>query len=266
MAQIETGPAEPILRRKLSHEVLDRLLVRIRAGEWAPGSHLPSERELMTALGVGRPAIREALQSLERMGLISITHGERARVTVASAQSVIAQVGDVVHHVLTSSPETLQQFREARLFFEVGMVRIAAERATQADLDRIRAAIDAQRGADPDSFLNHDMEFHRAIAAASGNMIFVALSQAVFEWLQRFHFDLVRLPGAEKLTIGEHTKIYDRIAAHDPDGAEKALTAHLTRTNKAYRALEQQVAAIAEARHPTTPRDERLHTALPRTP
>jgi len=249
MSLSEDGPpAEPIERRKLSHEVLERLLARIRAGEWAPGSHLPSERDLMAMFGVGRPAIREALQSLERMGLIAIAHGERARVSAASAQSVIAQIGDVVHHVLTTSPETLRQFREARLFFEVGMVRIAAERATEADLDRIRAAIDAQRAADVDTFLRYDMAFHRAIAEASGNVIFVALSQAIFEWLQRFHFDLVRLPGAEKLTIGEHTKIYDRIAAHDPDGAEKALTAHLTRTNKAYRALERQAAAIAQAR------------------
>ena len=249
MSLSEDGPpAEPIERRKLSHEVLERLLARIRAGEWAPRSHLPSERDLMAMFGVGRPAIREALQSLERMGLIAIAHGERARVSAASAQSVIAQIGDVVHHVLTTSPETLRQFREARLFFEVGMVRIAAERATEADLDRIRAAIDAQRAADVDTFLRYDMAFHRAIAEASGNVIFVALSQAIFEWLQRFHFDLVRLPGAEKLTIGEHTKIYDRIAAHDPDGAEKALTAHLTRTNKAYRALERQAAAIAQAR------------------
>jgi GntR family transcriptional regulator, sialic acid-inducible nan operon repressor len=248
MSSLGMTASEPIQRRKLSHEVLDRLLVRIRAGEWQPGSHLPSERELMAAFGVGRPAIREALQSLERMGLISITHGERARVSAISAQSVIAQVGDVVHHVLTTSPETLLQFREARLFFEVGMVRIAAERASQADLDRIRAAIDAQRAADVAAFLQHDMEFHRAIAQASGNVIFVAVSQAIFEWVQQFHFDLVRLPGAEKLTIGEHTRIYDRIAAHDPDGAAKAITAHLTRTDKAYRALEQQAAVTAQLR------------------
>ena len=61
----------PIARRKLSHEVLDRLLPRIRSGEFAVGSLLPSERELMVTLGVGRPAVREALQTLERMGLVA---------------------------------------------------------------------------------------------------------------------------------------------------------------------------------------------------
>ena len=71
--------AEPIARRKLSREVLDRLLSRIRAGEFPAGTWLPSERELMQAYGVGRPAVREALQSLERMGLLAIVHGEGAR-------------------------------------------------------------------------------------------------------------------------------------------------------------------------------------------
>jgi GntR family transcriptional regulator, sialic acid-inducible nan operon repressor len=70
----------PVQRRKLFQEVLDRLLERIRAGEFAPGDQLPSERDLMQSYAVGRPAVREALQALERDGIVSISHGERARV------------------------------------------------------------------------------------------------------------------------------------------------------------------------------------------
>jgi hypothetical protein len=66
--EIEPMHPEPILRRKLYQEVLDRLLARIENGEIAPGDPLPSERELMEAYGVGRPAIREALQALQRPG------------------------------------------------------------------------------------------------------------------------------------------------------------------------------------------------------
>ena len=72
--------SDVIPRRKLSQAVLERLLERIRAGEFAPGAQLPSERELMEAYGVGRPAIREAMQKLERAGILTITHGERAKV------------------------------------------------------------------------------------------------------------------------------------------------------------------------------------------
>jgi len=63
---------EPIQRRKLSHQIEERLLAQIQAGDVMPGDSLPSERELMALYGVGRPAIREAMQNLERMGLIEI--------------------------------------------------------------------------------------------------------------------------------------------------------------------------------------------------
>ena len=61
-------PAAPIVRRKLGQEVQERLLSDIRAGIYPVGTLLPSERELMVQLGVGRPAVREGLQALERTG------------------------------------------------------------------------------------------------------------------------------------------------------------------------------------------------------
>jgi GntR family transcriptional regulator, sialic acid-inducible nan operon repressor len=238
---------DPIRRRKLSHEVLDRLLARIRDGEWTEGGHLPSERMLMETFAVGRPVVREALQALERMRLISITHGERARVLPLSAQTVTAQIADIARHLLATSPQTMGQLKEARLFFEVGMVRIAATRATKADVATLRAAVEAQRIAADPEFLQRDMEFHRAIAAISGNAIYVALSQAIFDWLGQFHVNLVRARGAENVTIAEHLKICERIAAHDVEGAAAAMTAHLTRASKLYRRLERSSAEAAPA-------------------
>ena len=83
---------EPIQRRKLSQQVYDRLIALIDSGRIAPGEQLPSERELMEPYGVGRPAMREALQSLERAGIVTITHGERARVAVPTAERPVAQI------------------------------------------------------------------------------------------------------------------------------------------------------------------------------
>ena len=123
--------SEPIRRRKLSHEILDRLLARITQGELAAGDHLPSERDLMSQYGVGRPAVREALQALERMGFITITHGERARIVAPTARTMIDQVALSARHLLATSATSLEQLKEARVFFEAGMVRIAAERASK---------------------------------------------------------------------------------------------------------------------------------------
>lgn len=239
--------SEPIRRRKLSHEVLDRLLTRITRGELAAGDHLPSERDLMTLYGVGRPAVREALQALERMGFLTITHGERARIVAPTARTMIDQVALSARHFLSTSPTSLEHLKDARVFFETGMVRLAAERATEADVDLLRnrlsehaavAHATVSSGQHRDEFLQKDMAFHRQIAAISGNAIYVALCEAMFEWLAEFHSGLVRVHGAESLTITEHTTILERIAAGDAAGAAAAMTAHLTRANALYRQFE----------------------------
>ena len=233
--------AQPIPRRKLYHEVVDRLRERILSGEYAPGSQLPSERQLMALFQVGRPAVREAMLTLERMGMIAISHGERARVLRPTAQAVIGQVADAARHMLAAEPDALSHLIEARLFFEVGMVRIAAANRTDADIATLKQALAEQEAAieGPARFLEKDMAFHRAIAAVSRNPIYVAISQSVFEWLGQYYVGLVRVRGAEHLTIAEHTEIYERIAAGDVDGAARAMSDHITRANAQYRQFER---------------------------
>ena len=107
MARSDMPPSpapDPIVRRKLSHEVLDRLVQTIQSGELAPDDQLPSERELMQRYSVGRPAIREAMQSLQRMGLIRIAHGERARVTLPTADAIVDQVSGAMVQMLGRAP------------------------------------------------------------------------------------------------------------------------------------------------------------------
>lgn len=228
-----------IQRRKLSQAVLDRLMERIDRGELAAGEQLPSERELMETLGVGRPAVREALQALERSGIITITHGERARVAVPSAASLVAQIAGGAQHLLRTRPNTLEHLKEARIFLEAGLARMAAERATPADIDMLRARIEQQRRSRPrpGEFLDGDMAFHRQIAEMTGNPIFPALIEAMFGWLTESYRSLVRAPGAESLTLAEHERILAAIAARDPGQAEDAMREHLLRANTLYQSL-----------------------------
>ena len=86
----------------------------------------------------------------------------------------------------------------------------------------------------PERFLETDIAFHRGIAAISGNPIYMAVSQAMLQWLQQFYNDAVRAPGAENTTLNEHVKLFECIANHDPNGATRALTEHLTRANTLY--------------------------------
>ena len=231
-------PSDRIVRRKLSAEVVDRLCKLIEDGEIRPGAQLPSERELMIRFGVGRPAIREGMQALERMGLIAITHGERARVTEPTAFGMIAQLDHAARHLLATSPQSLEHLKEAREFFEVGMVREAAARAKAADVGALQAALEGQRvllGGNLRAFVAADMEFHTAIAAITGNPVFEATSRAMLQWLSRFHSGVLRWKGHEHVTLEEHQQILERIAAGDADGAAAAMRDHLRRTRSIYR-------------------------------
>jgi DNA-binding FadR family transcriptional regulator len=227
-------PSEEIIqRRKLSDEVRRRLMDMIESGELPPGSAMPSERELMARYRVGRPAVREAMQSLETMQLVSIRHGERARVVPLTPRSMLAQMHQSTRHLLATSPETRQHLEAARQMFETGMVRRAAEVATEVDLDRLRSVLEEMQAevGNPTRFVAADIRFHNLLAEMSGNPILQAVSGALLQWLFEFHSELVRFPGHEDVTLADHQEIYERVAERDAEGAERAMIDHLTRVN-----------------------------------
>ncbi len=231
-----SGETSPIQRRKLSDDVQERVLELIRSGECGPGDTLPSERELMRAYEVGRPAIREAMQNLQRMGLVEIRHGERPRVAEPSVSRIVDQMSETMRHLLTHSPANLEHLKEARATFETEMARIAAKKRSGADVERLKRIVDLQEVASDNSrrFLELDGQFHREIAGISGNPIFASLSEALFKWLAEFHICMVRKPGLEALTIEEHRGILKAISDRDARAAGKAMADHLYRANALY--------------------------------
>lgn len=235
-SQIAQPLPDKIVRRKLSDQVFDRLRELIARGELLPGDPMPSERVLMERFGVGRPAVREALQSMHTMGLITITHGERSRVNELSAGSVLDRVDEVARLLLSAEPGQLDHLKEARGMFECGVVRKAAEMAGDADIAELQALVHHQRAqlADRAAFVAADVAFHARIAAISGNPIIAAVSQAMLKWLFQYHDVLLHWSGKEELTLREHQEIVDLIAAHDGDGAARAMRAHLDRSNQLY--------------------------------
>ena len=161
---------EPIKRRRLSHEIQDRLLDMIYSGEFNEGDQLPSEHELMALYNVGRPSVREALQSLEKMGLISIQHGEKARVKKVTADDVFMQIESITSHLLSSSPENLKYLMEARQVFESGVAFLAAKRCTEESLRKLTKRLDTMRSCmdNREQFLKADQAFHTRDTPVSG--------------------------------------------------------------------------------------------------
>lgn len=234
--ELMSQPIEQIVRRKLSDEVFDRLERMITSGELQPGDEMPSERVLMERFGVGRPAIREAMQSLANKGLVNISHGERARVLKLTARSIFQQVDLTAKIMLSQSSDSLEHLKSARIFFERGMAREAAQRASATDISDLREIIERQRGClgHAEEFINADMGFHTRIAQISGNPIYVAVSEAMLAWLKEYHTEMLIWTGKEKFTLAEHEEIVNRLEANDIDGSETAILKHLERSSALY--------------------------------
>jgi DNA-binding FadR family transcriptional regulator len=233
---------EPIVRKKLSDEVFARLKLLIENGELKAGDDMPSERELMERFGVGRPAIREAMQALAGKGLVEISHGERAKVLQVTAESIFRQVDLPAKLMLSGSSDSLEHLKSARIFFERGMVREAAAKATAEDIEELRRLLDRQSQVlgDSEAFINADMAFHQHIAQISGNPIFAAVSGAMLGWLKIYHTDLLIWTGRENFTLAEHEEIIRAIEKGDSDLAEKAMIKHLERSRALYAMRNQK--------------------------
>jgi GntR family transcriptional regulator, sialic acid-inducible nan operon repressor len=228
--------SDRIVRRKLSDEVLDRLQRLIVEGNMKAGDEMPAERDLMARFGVGRPAVREAMQGLSNMGLVAISHGERARVLELTPQSIIRQVDQSARIMLSRSSSSLEHLKNARIFFERGMVREAASKATDEDVAALRETLKQQRDflGNATKFLAADMHFHTQIAVISQNPIFIAVSEAMLGWLKTYHIEMLIWTGKEKFTLAEHEEIIAHIAARDCDAAEAAMVRHLERSRSLY--------------------------------
>ena len=98
--QSEVRAAVPIRRRKLYEEVASRIEEMIHVGRFSPGDRLPSEKEIMEELGVGRSAVREAMLSLQKMGLVTVRSGERARVTTPTANVLVHELSGAARLLL----------------------------------------------------------------------------------------------------------------------------------------------------------------------
>lgn len=229
-------------RRKLSDSVLDRLMQQIRSDRLKPGDLLPSERQLMRELNVGRPAIREAMQRLKHQGLVEIRHGGRARVAEPSVSQIVEQLGATMRHLLAHSSTSLESLKESRVMFEGAMARLAAKKRSAADVARLKAVLAAQAEAtdDLERFVALDGAFHREIAVITGNPLFAALGAAVFQWLADFYRGAVSRPGLERLTLAEHAQIAEAIEAGDGEAAAQRMADHLTRANALYRQQHYQ--------------------------
>jgi len=225
----------PIVRRKLYEEIVERIERMIHDGQYAVGDALPSERDIMEAFGVGRTSVREALFALQRMGLVSISSGERARVTAPTPHALVSELHGAARYLL-AQPEGVRQFQQARVLFEMALARYAADHAGAQDIEAMQAALDANHRAvgNDARFEQTDIAFHYVLAEVPRNPIFTALHKAMASWLLEQRQTSIRAKGADRAAYRAHARIFKAIASRDADAAESAMRAHLAQVEKFY--------------------------------
>ena len=232
MPRVQPAQRDSVPRRY--EKVVRRLEEQMLAGKYAPGDKLPSERALMTQFAVGRGSVREALFALQKMGLVALAAGERAYVTRPTAQNLLRELSGAARQLL-AAPGGVRHFQQARRLFECGMVREAAAKATPEGIRRVFEALEANRTATTVArAVASDIEFHYRIAEMSANPVLTALHTALGEWLREQRTTSVQATNARRNAHRAHRKIYDAIAARDPERAAEAMRAHLEEVEAFY--------------------------------
>src|SRR5688500_17213728 len=162
--------------------VLDRLGLAIVGGRYAAGDRLPTEDELARKFGVSRPSVREGLKALARKGLVE-SRTRRGTIALGKDQWDVLD-RDVLAWMALAPPahEFLIGLVEARSIFEPAAARLAANRATPAQIMQIERAFQGMVDAlpnDVDTCCLHDLAFHEGIIAAAGNVLVSRLATAI---------------------------------------------------------------------------------------
>ena len=226
--------------RHLPHEIAERIANEITSGELAPGARLPTEQEMVAAMGVSRTVIREAVAALRAQGLVVTRQGAGAFVAPDIEQRPFRLALDGL-----SSINEVLEVMELRASVEVEAAGLAASRGSivaRRRVARALAAIDAalERG---ESAIEEDFAFHRAIAAATGNPQFPHF----LEYLGRFIIPRQSIRVAAHLPEGqraylttfqrEHAAICAAITRQDAAAAREAMREHLGNSQARYRRL-----------------------------
>ncbi len=230
----------PLGRRKRADEIAEHIERAISTGEFKEGAPMPSEKDLSDRFGVGRPSVRQALFILQQQGLVEITSGARARVTAPSGKFLTGQMASLIRR-LASTGQGHEHMEQSRLLFEAGVAWQAARVATDEDVRRLKVALDANTAAlgNTAAFIRTDVAFHYELTVITRNPVFTGVHDALVGWLIDQRTTTIHMPDADRLSVRDHTAIYEAVAARDPMRAFHEMTSHLRLISELYRELKR---------------------------
>lgn len=214
------------ITQTLPDQVAQAILQRIATGEILPGHRLPSQRDLAQSMGVGLAVIREAVQRLQALNIVEASHGSG---TVVRPFRWIPLIYDPSLFLLAVQRIGVRDLWEARRLIESQIIRLAAERATDANLAAMRDVLERAEPL-PETYeasqvLNR--EFHLALARAAQNAVLEDLVAPLLD-VQVEGIDHHFTRKQSRRTWAAHRGIYEAVAAHDVKAAGRVIERHFT--------------------------------------
>jgi GntR family transcriptional regulator, transcriptional repressor for pyruvate dehydrogenase complex len=220
-------PAKLRPPQSYGNKIADELLALIKSGSFEPGARLPTEQELSNHFGVARTVVREAISALRQQGWVESYQG-RGLFVAEKPPPATFQIDDTD---LENQVE-LNRIIEFLIPHEAAAAALAAERRTEDQLRRLRyALVDLEAASTSgESGIDADFTFHAVITEAADNPYFASFNSFLEDRVRH----LIRTARTNSARVGltgmahrEHHKIYEAIAAKDPDAARAAAEQHL---------------------------------------
>ena len=223
-----TRVVTPLVRTTLTASAFEQLISYVVKGEWKAGDRIPPERDLCQQLGIARTSLREALKAMELVGMLDSRVGDG---TFVCPRSEFLSRPLLWAFTGTDHAE-LRDIMEARELLERDLASLAARRASDAELDKIKATIERMREsvANGESTLEADMAFHLAIAEAAHNEVLRNAVQLLRNLMKQWLVLKLMIPQVPQHVLEEHEVIYAAIQTRDPEAARNAMETHLQTT------------------------------------
>jgi GntR family transcriptional repressor for pyruvate dehydrogenase complex len=211
----------------VTDEAILKIKEMILSGELGPGDRLPPENLLSERLGLSRSSLREAVKALDLIRVLDVRRGDGTYVTSLEPALLLEALSFVID--LHDDQSVLEIFAVRRIL-EPAAAGLAAARATEHDLAELRRIVDGVDDAsDVEGLVEHDLEFHRRIAEASGNSYLASLIDSMSSHTVRARVwrGLTQDRAVER-TLKEHHDVLDAIGRGDVELARAAMVLHVS--------------------------------------
>jgi GntR family transcriptional regulator, transcriptional repressor for pyruvate dehydrogenase complex len=213
------------VRRDKVYEGVAKQIERLILKKLQPGDKLPSERELVETLGVSRSSIRDAIRSLELMGMVEPRQGAGTIVREISSDSL----ANPLANTLKRKEELIGELLDFRKMFEPELAARAATRASVNEVSEMEEILKRQEAKlrAGENAIAEDSEFHYAIALASGNSVVLKVLDTLMDLLRDSRVRSLQVEGRPQKSLAGHERILAAIIRHDAAGAKVAMRRHI---------------------------------------